>query len=470
MASRLLFALLFLGASSLAAADPPSICTDAATPSPHCQRRGECAARVEDRSSLLFLIADRISRDAQFQHRISRVPSPRRDPLLKVIGMELVDLAGTGQPDPESDSVILKVCFQFGKNRGEGVVGTRLLMVTNCRNVATNVSSHNVNSLNVQASETQQPRIQLHAAALTLPGDYVITVSILEWADNYAPVLLAEHCEALTVTPMIDADAIRKAIERARKNRHSQDSENVALNRCLERLELSPAVFDALCESTAIKSLQFRDRLIRPEDLRQMARLRHLTALTLTNVPLDGWSSGDIQKLESLESLALINCDLPPDATSRLEVHPRLKQLQIRGSTLAPADFIVIRRMEKLESLEHGNCNVVDANCEAISELTGLQKLNLSGTSITSHGIEHLRRLSNLESLDLSYTGFSIADLDMLPLFRRLRGIGIAGTDITPTALRAALERRVLDDVRVDGRQQNECKALFPEARVHLWE
>jgi hypothetical protein len=456
-ASRFVLLVLLVGAAPAAAQSTPNPPLD---PAPFYRRLGACEQAPEDRSAVLNALFGYAARDRTLQARQALLPRPR--PVLKVADLRYLDAPGIDQFGLKSVNLTLSV--KFGNNRRDNLAVARVLLVTNCRHVPSGVSIVHAQMRNVSIQGQSARQMEMPPLALTLPGDYAITSSIVEWPEGIAPQLLTERCEAFSLERTLDEAGYRSILRSLSKGEHPDDPQFSVVDLCLARIELSPAVFEALTEVKGLQSLRLENRSIRQQDLQSIARLTGLKSLSLIHCIIEDSHLDGLKPLPALESLALSHCTLRPGALSELGMGSQLKRLEMRGGALSHADLATIREMPQLVELDLSNAPLTDKDCIRLSEARSLRRLNLSSTGITSDGIAYLGKLYELDSLDLSHTGF--ADAELVQAFRRLRRIGIAGTNIQPAALHLALERRVLDEITVDSRQKAECKSLFPEARI----
>lgn len=104
-----------------------------------------------------------------------------------------------------------------------------------------------------------------------------------------------------------------------------------------------------------------------------------------------------------------------------------LKELDLRGTSIADDDLKHLRRLSSLRKLLLSNTRVGDRGMEHIKHLRGLEKLNLSGIKVSDEGIEHLDGLDRLEWLNIYDTEVSDAGLPVLSKLPALKQLQLSG-------------------------------------------
>jgi hypothetical protein len=157
---------------------------------------------------------------------------------------------------------------------------------------------------------------------------------------------------------------------------------------------------DARTTSNGIRALGALDALSKLELAPNGALNGSLCALTscplrnlaLYNAPIDEQSLLCVAKIRSLETIRLVNCEIPNDALARLSELPHLHGLVLArlkdGAKLRHLDL-----MMGLEMLSLSGSSVSDKDIESLGTLRRLRRLDLSNTMVTQDGAARLRRL-----------------------------------------------------------------------------
>lgn len=169
---------------------------------------------------------------------------------------------------------------------------------------------------------------------------------------------------------------------------------------------------------------------ISPAGLRQLALLRDLRSLSLSDMPLTREHFRSLVKLSELETLKLRPAGLDQvDLTGLSEMrYSGMKNLLIKAVTVTNRDLRAISRIDFLTHLNLDYClGLGMARISNIAELKRLNRLSLSHTDATDQTVQNLSQLKQLTNLDLSYSQVSDAVLDEIGRSNTLRRVDLTG-------------------------------------------
>lgn len=142
-----------------------------------------------------------------------------------------------------------------------------------------------------------------------------------------------------------------------------------------------------------------------------------------------------LASMPQLEALDLWRARLPYlDATRQATIlrqspaMPRLRGIQLAGSTATDADMAWLAKCRQLESIDLSDTRVGDEGIRHLRTLPRLRILTLSGTRVTDEGCRRLATFPGLEELSLASRNISDAGVLELAALKKLRVLRISAT------------------------------------------
>lgn len=227
--------------------------------------------------------------------------------------------------------------------------------------------------------------------------------------------------------------------------------------------------------------------------LARLTRLPQLRHLVLPPKATDD-SLTDLKRLESLESLRIMDTRITDGGLARLRDLRRLRSLVVHSTLMTGEGLVCLRGMTSLEEVilnlpmmtpagldSMEGLPVIDLNLRETAvgddELALLQgqsrlaNLSLRGTHITATGLSHLRRLSGLRTLDLAHTETTNEGLAHLEAMTALRSLDLTGCPVNDEGLVHLKRLGFLKDLNLRSTQVSAAgvqaiKASLPECQV----
>jgi hypothetical protein len=124
-----------------------------------------------------------------------------------------------------------------------------------------------------------------------------------------------------------------------------------------------------------------------------------------------------------------------------------LTVLSIDSANVTDDSIDVLLRLTQLESLRLHRASVTDASMRRIAQLRNLKDLCLAHTRVTDLGVHFISELKNLEELTLSGEQFTDSSMHVLTEISTLRRIELRNTNVTDAAIRRLERQLPLADV-----------------------
>ena len=177
-------------------------------------------------------------------------------------------------------------------------------------------------------------------------------------------------------------------------------------------------------------SLNVLGLLLTAEAFREIiARLPHLTELTLEMIDVTAEAAGMFSQLTRLRSLTVtryaIQAPLPAEVLHKIIVSvPHLSSLDLTGQGVTAENMALIVQLKELRHLNLSNINPrvsVETLREIVTHLPHLTSLHLPSTEITKAMVDLLSQLQELHTLNLSDATMDDERLQQLAKCKQLR-------------------------------------------------
>jgi len=152
-----------------------------------------------------------------------------------------------------------------------------------------------------------------------------------------------------------------------------------------------------------ITGVDLRGTWVTDTDLRELARLPHLTHLDLS---LTRVSDQGMQELKNAPGIVDLNLhyaeQITDEGMSAVKGWKKLKRLNLRGTKITDTTLEHVSGISTLESINISNAQVTDVGIERLAALPNLKELAMGGNELSDVGVQALRQIPGLTFLDLS--------------------------------------------------------------------
>jgi hypothetical protein len=175
--------------------------------------------------------------------------------------------------------------------------------------------------------------------------------------------------------------------------------------------------------------------MIDDADLRQLATIRAIRNLDLSDTSVSSEGLGVLSALPSLSTLALPRRGINENVVAKLRNLPQLRDLRFNNVPLGDDQAAELARFPLLNRLCLTGTELTDKGVQTvIDSLPELRHLCLSSTKITGTCLPHLSRLTELEDLQLDHTSIDDAAIAKLPELPRLKLLTLTGSRVSAEA------------------------------------
>lgn len=167
------------------------------------------------------------------------------------------------------------------------------------------------------------------------------------------------------------------------------------------------------------------------EDLKELAKLKNLTSLSLV---FRFTGEEGMRTIGSLSNLVTLNAgsgitDANLKEISRLK---NLRNLKLIGSEKITAEGLGhLAKLTKLSSLDLSHSDINDNTVKRLSSIQSISSLNLKRTKITDASLRELSGLKKLRSLNLNETGVTLEGLDSAGGFDELSALHLYECEVS---------------------------------------
>lgn len=138
------------------------------------------------------------------------------------------------------------------------------------------------------------------------------------------------------------------------------------------------------------------------ESVRRLARLRHLTHLSVVRSRLTNDGLEHVGQLRNLTSLTVVSPFIDDDGLTHLRNLTKLRTLNISGTQINGPGLTVLTNFPHLSDLDLHSSPVNDEVLPLLVPLSNLKQLRLDGTAVSQLGrAEFLRQRPDFKRLDL---------------------------------------------------------------------
>lgn len=293
----------------------------------------------------------------------------------------------------------------------------------------------------------------------------------------------------------------------------------------LERCECSDRMFDVLADSKKLKRMRLRSLSVSDFGLLKLAALDRLELLEITDcngfsqqgiesiaslirlrsLTLSGEAVGDsallkLKSLSNITSLALRHAPISNDGFRVLESFPKLKELDVYGTTVS-SDFLAnipypasltklklrssgiaptqialgIARFENVNALDLGENELDAAAIASVAQLAKLEDLNLLRTKLTNDAVQILcESPANARLKKLNLDDNSAIDdkaIDSLLLVKSLEFLHLGKTQATNAGIQklsalSQLKTLIVNDTAVTQEALDQLQSTLPNLRI----
>lgn len=204
----------------------------------------------------------------------------------------------------------------------------------------------------------------------------------------------------------------------------------------ISEFEATDADMFQLARLPSVRRLDINVGELSDQGLQWLARLKHLTHLTLyDNEQTTDTGFKPLSKLQHLRVVNLQGGTFTDAKLRHLSNASELIELYLSYTKIDGQGFDSLAKSNKLELLDLGYTLLTDDNIRFLSHFPRLKKLNLEHAPISDKGLNHLSKLNQLETLDLSGTNISDQALESLTALKSLRTLHLLSTPVTTEAI-----------------------------------
>src|SRR5262249_34698146 len=144
-----------------------------------------------------------------------------------------------------------------------------------------------------------------------------------------------------------------------------------------------------------VRSVDYRGYSLSPQGFAELAKMKKLESLNLSETPADDAAMKSLQGLRDLGVLVLSRTKLTDEGVKRIAGLP-LSVLDLGHTNISNKSLdILARRTPKLEGLFVAGTEIDDEGMAPLSSLENLNHLDLTQTKITDKGLQSLSHLTN---------------------------------------------------------------------------
>lgn len=182
---------------------------------------------------------------------------------------------------------------------------------------------------------------------------------------------------------------------------------------------LSVELLDSIAKFPKLRQLNIAEISVTNLDLSKLAGCRNLRTIRLTGMKLDSNFVNSVARLDSLDTLILLKCQLSKEACvsvgniravrslrlqhldvergafaqllTDLENSPRLRLLELANVPINNESIPSLGRLKQLASLSLGSPEISDAAVPGLSAFTHLQQLDIGNTLVSMPGQANIR-------------------------------------------------------------------------------
>ena len=186
-------------------------------------------------------------------------------------------------------------------------------------------------------------------------------------------------------------------------------------------------------------------------ELTGLERFSDLESLDLQGVSISGTAASQISRLQGLNSLSIVDCEIAADATRRILAELKaLRDLVLNELSIGDADVGALAGLKQLEYLDLANTRITSRVLEHLVDLPQLTQLTLTGVEIRG-GLDVLPKLTAVQALHLDATNLRDSDIPAVTSIPQLRFIDVSHTKLTTDGVRTLARASKLEDLWLMG-------------------
>jgi Leucine-rich repeat (LRR) protein len=242
---------------------------------------------------------------------------------------------------------------------------------------------------------------------------------------------------------------------------------------------LTDAALPYLAGLTNLKELNLGENLITDDGLRHLLGLVNLESLDLEGTALPfkvkGPGLAQLAGLKKLNTLRLSNLDLDDEAMVYLKGLTSLNDLDLSLTKVLGPGLAQLKDLPNLKRLNLGFTHINDAGLAGIEGLVNLEELSLPSTNVVGEGLQHLKGFKKLKTLDLGISPLTDRGLEHLSGLVTLETLNLQITRITDAGLvhlknLKALKKLALNQTRVSDAGLKHLDGLDNLEDLNLWD
>jgi serine/threonine protein kinase len=246
-----------------------------------------------------------------------------------------------------------------------------------------------------------------------------------------------------------------------------------------------------------VKSVDYRGYKLSLQGFSEIAKLKRLSNLNLSDTPADDAAVRSFVDLRELNALVLSRTKLTDEGVKTIAgLHlglldlsytnisnrtleilaskmPGVQNLFLSGTQIDDDGMEALGRLKSLYILDLCQTKITDKGLEPLSQLTDMEELNLARTKVSNAGLIHLKNLKSLSCLELSETSVTDAGLSALTSLKKLKFLGLKKTRITNAGLSSlvripSLRKLILDDTLITDEGLSTLLKMNNPSYLHL--
>lgn len=191
----------------------------------------------------------------------------------------------------------------------------------------------------------------------------------------------------------------------------------------LSRPHVTNAAIDHLTAFSDLEYLAATSPEVDDDGFKQLAELKQLKTLFVSQSSITNRAIGDISKLHGLEQLLLADTAISDAGVRKLGSLQKLRVLDLRRTEITNGGLPTIATLSELGTLLLSGTLISDEAFESIQKLSKLRVLYLDDTRVTGKAIDSLAACESLQHLNLSSTHVDSSAVDGLAALKSLKNL-----------------------------------------------
>lgn len=250
----------------------------------------------------------------------------------------------------------------------------------------------------------------------------------------------------------------------------------------LELLEITDCIgfselgLESIAPLKKLRSLTLSGKAVGDSALLRLKSLSNITSLALRHAPISNDGFRVLESFPKLKELDIYGTTVSSDFLANIPYPASLTKLKLRSSGIAPTQIVLgIARFENVNALDLGENELDAAAIASVAQLAKLEDLNLLRTKLTNDTVQILCESpasSKLKKLNLD-DNLAIDDrsIDSLLLVKSLEFLHLGKTQVTDAGIKklsglSQLKTLIVNDTAVTQGALQQLQSTLPNLRI----